>query len=120
ATGGVPLIEQMVGYDRVLLVDAFLDADRGDVVMLTPDSLTNKESFSGVHDMDLVSSLQAIRSVYGGQLPPDEQIFIYGIGIDKTTKFSEGLSEEVEEAVQEVVDSVISDLSASSEVGYES
>ncbi len=91
SVGGLALMETMVGYERVILIDAFWtpDGETGQVVEFTagalPDSLLNTAS---AHDVDLPTALDVGRRL-GAHLPDMENIQIVAIQVHDVLTFSE-------------------------------
>ena len=106
ATGGIPLVEQMLDYSEVILVDAMLELEPGVTKKLTPSSLEKKGTPSGLHGMDFLTSFEIMKSMYPDRMPDQENILIYGIGIEKNQRFSETISPEVREGVEDVYENI--------------
>jgi hydrogenase maturation protease len=108
---GLSLMEQLIGYERVILIDS-LNTGRhaqGEVVTFTLDmleDLTYGHSASA-HDASLKTALAAGRSM-GEKLPADKDIHVVAVEARHVYDFSEELSPEVAAsvpvAVQKVVD----------------
>lgn len=120
ATGGIPLVEQLLDYDRVLLIDAVMGMEIGEIAQLSPQSFEEGVHSSGLHDVDFRTSLELIKSMYPERMPRSDQIKIFGIGIGEGTEFSERLSPEVERGVEKVVEMILSEFSCSVEGNHES
>ncbi len=102
ATGGIPLVEQMLDYDKVILVDAMLELESGITDNFAPSSLEKRENPSGLHGMDFITSFEIMKSMYPDRMPELAEIEIYGIGIEENQQFSESLSPEVRGSVKKV------------------
>jgi len=110
AAGGMPLAEQFRGYEHVLMIDALLGIDKGQVLEVNPEELTAEEGAYSVHSLDFKTSLGLLRSTYPGELPELKDIVIIGIGIDPDPNFSEELSSPVREAVEEAKELAVEKL----------
>ncbi len=64
AAGGLPLVEEFVGYDKVIVIDALVGAEPGEVVVKRPEGRGGQQGSAGVHGVDFESSLRILRSVY--------------------------------------------------------
>lgn len=111
SVGGLRLAEAMFGYDRVVVVDAFVRSDvpPGHVVRLRLEDVeadATAHSHSP-HDMTLSTGLDAGRLA---QYPVPSQVVFIGIGVENVTDFGEGLTEHVAEAVPDAVDAVLCEL----------
>lgn len=101
-TGGIPLIEQMLDYDKVILVDAMLELEPGLTENFNPSSLEKGGAPSGLHGMDFITSFEIMESLYPDRMPDLEDVEVYGIGIEGNQQFSESMSPEVKEGVKKV------------------
>jgi hydrogenase maturation protease len=98
--GGLGLMERMIGYQRVILVDAFAsDNQSGAIMVLKLNDLPNYSAFhtASAHDTSLQNAI-ALGRTMGAQLPDD--VDIVGIATNCIHDFSEELSPSVAEAVQ--------------------
>jgi hydrogenase maturation protease len=107
--GGLRLMEQMVNYDRAIIVDAICtDEPAGTIHLLTPDDIPTQRSASA-HDVNLPTALELGRQA-GAHLPTSENILLVGIEADDVQTFEEGLSPEVEKAIPQAIKTVLSEL----------
>ena len=108
AVGGLSLMERMVGYDRVILIDAFLDQEYPLGSIFISDLQNLPEHAQGhlrsAHDVSLRHALELGR-LAGAQIP--KQITVVGIRADAVFDFSDRLSPTIEQAVPEAVQCVI-------------
>ena len=110
AVGGLSLMERLVGYGRVVLVDAVLDDDVPGTVTVAPLAETECRRaghLDAAHDVTLTEALGAGR-VLGADLPDD--ISVVGIAVVRVDRFGERLSPEVAAAVGFAVDAVLAVL----------
>jgi len=113
--GGLRLMEQMVGYERAIIVDAICTgAPAGTIHILSPDDIPTQRSAS-VHDVNLPTALEFGRQA-GAQLPSSENILLIGIEAADVQTFEESLSPEVEAALPEAVNQIQSALKIKQEV----
>jgi hydrogenase maturation protease len=107
--GGLRLMERMVGYDRVIVVDAMRSGEApGSIRRLGPDSVPTQRSAS-THDVNLPTALRLGRMA-GAALPADEGILLIGIEAADVETFSEQLTPEVQRAIPEAVALILSEL----------
>ena len=112
--GGLRLMERMVGFDRVIVVDATRSGGApGTVRRLTPDSVPTQRSASA-HDVNLPTALRLGRMA-GAKLPPDERIVLVGVEAGDVETFSEELTAEVQTAIPQAVRLVLAELGAEPE-----
>ncbi len=103
--GGLRLMERLVGYDRVIVVDAMCTgAPAGTVRLLSPDEVPTRRSASP-HDTSLPVALELGRRV-GLSLPESADITLVGIEALDVDNFGEDLSPEVEAAIPVAVQTI--------------
>ncbi len=89
--GGLRLMERMIGYDRVIIIDAILTGgEPGTIHLLTPDDIPTQRSAS-VHDVNLPTALEFGRHA-GASLPTASDITLIGIEAGDVQTFDETLS----------------------------
>ena len=97
--GGISLMEHLVGYERAILIDAFISKDGvGSILVLRLNDLPNYSAFhtTSPHDTSLQNAIELGKSM-GAKLP--DEITVVGVTINPIYEFSETLSPPVEEAV---------------------
>jgi len=102
ALAGLSLMERLVGYDRVILIDSLNTGQyaQGEVVSFTLDGmadLTYGHSASA-HDVSLKNALKMGRSM-AEILPEDAHVYIVAIEAQHVYDFKEELSPEIAAAV---------------------
>jgi hydrogenase maturation protease len=105
--GGIGLMEHLIGYDRVILIDAFAsDDDVGSIHVMKLKDMPNYSAFhiSSAQDMSLQNAIELGRSL-GAHLPED--IMVVGITTQRITDFSEELSQPVADALPQAIKIVI-------------
>ena len=108
--GGLRLMEQMIGYDRAIIIDAICTGKEppGSLLELAPAGIPTQRSASA-HDVNLPTALTMGRQA-GAHLPKDEDILLIAIEAADVTTFEESLSPEVEQAVPAAVEAVLAAL----------
>ena len=102
-------MEQMIGFDRVIVIDAICTgAAPGTIHHLRTSDIPTQRSASA-HDVNLPTALAFGRQA-GVPLPRDEDIVLVGIEADDVVNFSEHCTPAVEAAVAVAVDQVIRTL----------
>ncbi len=113
--GGISLMEQMTGWERVILVDSICTGGRapGEVVTFSVDGLGETESGHSAsgHDLTLKQALKLGRSL-GADLPRNQDIHIVAIEARNVDVFGETLSPEIAAAVPRAVKAVLEILTA--------
>ena len=104
--GGLRLMERMVGYDRVIVIDAICTgAPPGTLHRLNPASIPTQKSASA-HDVNLPTAL-AFGRQGGLRLPRDEDIQLVGIEAEDVLTFCERCTPAVEAAIEPAVAEVL-------------
>ena len=110
ALAGISLMEQMIGFEHVILIDSLNTGNflPGTIVNFTLDSLIDPSygHSSSAHDLTLKKALALGRSV-GVDLPVDREVYIIAIEARHGYEFGETLSSEIEAAVPFAVQEVI-------------
>lgn len=112
SVGGLSLMEAMVGYDRVILVDALLQPGivPGVITRLTLDDLeaiSATQHSASPHDANLVTALSAGRRL-GLSLPED--IVVFGVGVANVVDFGDTPTPLVAAAIPRAVRMVLDEL----------
>jgi hydrogenase maturation protease len=107
--GGLRLMEQMVGYERVIVIDALRSgAAPGTIHHLAPGDMPTQRSASS-HDMTLPTALALGRQA-GLPLPEDNAIVLVGIEAEDILNFGETCTPAVAAAVSRAVADVLAAL----------
>lgn len=113
SAGGLRLMEMMIGYDRVILVDAFMGGngnEPGTVYRMTLDDLRNvspTQHSACAHDTTLVTALD-LGMRMGLHLP--EEIIIHAVEVENVIDFSEEPTPAVAAVIPEVAAAVLAEL----------
>jgi hydrogenase maturation protease len=107
-TGGIRLMEAMVGFKRAVVVDAMLSgATPGTVKRFNPkDFVTTKNTFSS-HDTDFATAYDL--GLMAGVLLP-EQVSFWGIEAREFDLFGERFTDEVAAALPEAVERIVAQI----------
>lgn len=109
--GGLRLMERMIGYDRVLVVDAMTTGvEPGTVRQVSFETHATRHSASA-HDVDLPTALRVGRES-GAPLPPDARVVLIGIEAEDVETFGEEMTPAVAAAVPRAVETVLHVLAA--------
>jgi len=107
--GGLRLMERMIGYDRVVVIDAAeFEEPPGTVRVLTPQELPTRNGGSA-HDSDLPTALELGRHL-GGALPADRHIALVAVQTSDVQAFDLCCSPAVERALPVATETVLSVL----------
>ena len=108
-SGGINLLEFLVGYDRAIIVDAIKTKNGipGDIYKLKLDSLTGSRHTNSTHGIDFAGIIELGEKV-GMDLP--RKIIIFAIEAVDVNTFSENCSPEVKNAIPLCMDMIIKEL----------
>ncbi len=119
SVGGLGLMERLVAYDRVILIDAMHNQHNpaansvpGAIHRLTLDDLRNispTQHSASAHDTSLVTALDMGRRM-GLSLP--EEIIIYAIEVENIIDFGDEPTPAVAGAIPQVTAAVLAELDA--------
>lgn len=103
--GGLELLDPMVGFDRVILINAMAvgGCDIGRLVRLKCEDLKGGSAMAR-HQVPFYEALQLGRKL-NMDLP--NEIIIYGIKVKDTRTFGESCTPEVEACIPRIVDEII-------------
>ncbi|MBC8332640.1 MAG: hydrogenase maturation protease [Anaerolineae bacterium] len=113
SVGGLRLMELLVGYDRVILIDALLTNnghEPGTIHQMTLADLRHispTQHSASAHDTSLVTALEAGIEI-GLHLPTE--FSIYAVGVTNILDFSEEPTPAVADAIPKVVAMVLEEL----------
>lgn len=106
--GGLALMERVIGYDEVILVDAITTGTvpNGTVILMNLDDLPVRAigHLSSGHDTTLQNALKVGKEM-GAKIP--DRITIVGIETDQVYNFSEELSFSVNQSIPEAVNQLM-------------
>ena len=112
---GLSLMEQLIGYERVILIDSLNTGKhaQGEVVTFTLDTLEDLTygHSASAHDASLKTALGVGRSM-GEELPADSDIHVVAVEARHVYDFKEELSPEIAASVPVAVQTVIGLLGA--------
>lgn len=107
ATGGLSLMERLVGYQNAIIVDAITGGgEPGDVRVIPLDDLPSLSDghTTSVHDTSLQTAIRLGKQL-GAELPAN--VIIVGIEASEIYEFKEEFSPAVQEALPRAVELVI-------------
>jgi hydrogenase maturation protease len=113
SVGGLRLMELMIGYDRVIIMDAMMvnkGLGAGSIHRLTLDDLaamSPTQHSASAHDTTLITALASGQQL-GFHLP--EEVVIYAVEVENVLDFSEEPTTAVAAAIPEMVTAVLAEL----------
>ena len=112
SVGGLALMERMVGYDRVILIDALqtTGGQPGTIRRLTLTELASMnptQHVASAHDTNLITALEMGQRM---QLALPREVIIFGIEVEKVFDFGERPTPAVAAAVPRAAAAVLEEL----------
>lgn len=113
SVGGLRLMELMIGYDRVIIADAYTrpgERQPGRIHRLTLEDLrdvTPTQHSASAHDATLVTALDAGQAL-GFHLP--HEVVIYAVEVENVLDFNEEPTTAVAAAIPQVVTAILQEL----------
>jgi hydrogenase maturation protease len=109
SVGGLELMEELLGYNRVIIIDAMTtEREAGTIYKLTPDEFNRARHLSSPHDLNFMSALELGKKHIPGKMP--NEISIYTIGVKEVTTFTEKMDPKVIKAGAKVAKIVLNEL----------
>ena len=106
---GLSLLDSIVGYDKVIIIDAIQTkkGKAGQIYRMEPEDFSFAKHFSSPHQINLVTALELGKML---DLAMPQKITIFAVEAKDITSFSEKCTPEVEQAIPEVVKMVLEEL----------
>ena len=106
---GLSLLDSIVGYDKVIIIDAIQtrEGHSGQIYRIGPEDFSLTKHFSSPHQINLATALE-LGKMLDLAMPPT--ITIFAVEAKDITSFSEKCTPEVEQAIPEVVKMVLEEL----------
>jgi hydrogenase maturation protease len=104
-TGGLNLLDMIVGYDRAILVDSICEPKKriGQVMVMDPAKIPSAHS-TNPHDVSFPEALEMAKRIEGYKIP--DEIELVAINIERCVDFSTDLSEDVRKAIPKALEKV--------------
>jgi hydrogenase maturation protease len=106
---GLSLLDAIVGYDEVIIIDAVQteNGKAGRIHRMGTEDFSNSKRFAPPHQINLATSLELGNAL---NLAMPRKIIVFAVEAKDVTTFSEKCTPEVEKAIPEVVKMVIEEL----------
>ena len=109
-TGGMNLLELLLGYDKAIIVDAVKtnEGETGEVKRIPLDNFSTMHSCNP-HDVSLIEAIEVAKKMGEERIP--KEIIIIGIMMKEIPcEFGEKLSNEIAAAVPKAVDMTLNEI----------
>ena len=110
SVGGLKLVEEMLGYDTVFLLDtlAATGTDVGRIREFSPDDFNETQHTAAPHVTNFATALELYKKLEPDMVP--RVIRIFTIDVEEDLTFREGMSPTVQKAVAELADMLVSKI----------
>jgi len=108
---GLNLLEIIVGYDKLVVIDAIMteEGDVGDIYRLKPERIGNpSRSAISPHHFNLTTTLEIGKKLFPNEMP--EEVVVYAVKAKDVTSVTEKMTKKMREAVPEVVRLIMEEL----------
>ena len=109
--GGLRLLDLLVDYDRVILVDAIQtrDGQPGNIHRLGTAELQPSLHSGSMHDLSLIGALDLGRRL-GMRLPAEKDLTILAVEVEDVLTFGETCTPSVTRAIPRAVKAILAEL----------
>ena len=114
---GLSLLELIVGYDKLIVIDAIMTEDKkvGEIYRLKPED-TGEPARSTIspHHSNLATTIEIGKKLFAKHIP--EEIIVFAVGTREVAKVTEEVTPKVKEAIPKVINLVLEELSSTEAV----
>ena len=109
STAGLSLLDSIVGYDKVIIIDAVQtkEGNAGQIYRMGLQDFSSTKHFSSPHQINLATALELGKML---NLAMPQEITIFAVEAKEITTFSEKCTPEVEQAIPKLVKMVLEEL----------
>jgi len=109
SAAGLSLLDSIVGYDKVVIIDAVQtkNGKAGHIYRMGPEDFSLAKHFSSPHQINLVTALELGKIL---KLAIPHEITIFAVEAKDVTSFGEKCTPEVEKAIPKMVKMVLEEL----------
>jgi len=110
AASGLELLDMVVGYDEVIIIDAIQTKNGrpGDFYELEEEDFEKSIHGSSPHGINIATALALGRKIVPEKMP--RRILFVAVEADDVVNVSERLTEKVQKAVPEILDKIVKDI----------
>jgi len=109
SAAGLRLLDSIVGYDKVIIIDAIQTkkGQAGQIYRMKPEDFSFAKHLSSPHQINLVTALELGKTLH---LVMPQEITIFAVEARDVSNFGERCTPEVERVIPEVVKMVLEEL----------
>ena len=111
SVGGLNLLELIVGYDKVIIIDAIMteNGEAGEIYQLRPADIGEAaQSTISAHHLDLLAMIKLGKELFPGKMP--EEVKVLAVGVQEVAMVTEEMTGKVKEAVPRAVNLVLEEI----------
>lgn len=115
SVAGLNLLELIVGYDRLIVIDAIMTEDErvGEIYKLEPEDIGEPAcSTISAHHLNLANTIKIGKRLLLKDMP--KEVTVFAVGTQQVTRVTEEMTEEVREAIPKIVTLVLEKISSTS------
>jgi len=107
SVGGLKMVEEILGYDQVIIVDSYAsnDAVPGRIREFEPEQFEDTLHVSSPHGTNFAMALQMYRNLEPDRIP--KKIRIFTADIDPNLTFGESMSEPARDAASRLTQMIV-------------
>ena len=108
---GLNLLELIVGYDRVILIDAIMteNGEVGEIYQLRLEDIGEPaQPIISVHHLSLPTMIKLGRELFPKEMP--EEVTVLAVGVQEVAKVTEQMTRKVREAIPRAVNLILEEL----------
>ena len=108
---GLNLLELIVGYDKVIIIDAVMteNGEVGEIYQLRPENIEEPAySIISAHHLNLLTTFKLGRELFPKKMPGE--VAVLAIGIQEVARVTEQMTRKVREAVQKAVNLILEEI----------
>jgi len=113
---GLNLLELVVDYDRVIIIDAIMTEDRGvgEIYRLKPEDIGKPaQSIISAHHLNLLTAIKLGKRLFPKKMPG--AVIVFAVGIQEVTEFTEEMTGKVREAIPKAVNLILTEVASNKE-----
>jgi hydrogenase maturation protease len=109
SAAGLNLLDSIVGYDKVIIIDAIQtkEGQAGQIYRMGSEDFSLTKHLSSPHQINLVTALELGKML---NLAMPQEITVFAVEAKDITSFGEKCTPKVEQAIPEVVKMVLQEL----------
>jgi len=109
SVGGIKLVEEILDYKTVFIIDSIESAPVGSINEFSPEQFNGTYHETAPHDVNFITALELYRKLQKDRIP--ERIRIFTVGIHNEWFFKEDLTPPIQAAASRLSELLINELS---------